>query len=130
MEIEIIESEIDSIKSEYMKRIAQSQTSVSKCFVARFGDQELGIIKIFQYKPPLPLFIYFIYVEHKYRKKGVGTKLLEFAEQMAISRGNPSVLLQPDEVESDIPFQELIQWYIRKGYSWKEDDPKRMEKLI
>ena len=64
------------------------------------------------------------------KKKYCIAKLLEFAEQMAISRGNPSVLLQPDEVESDIPFQELIQWYIRKGYSWKEDDPKRMEKLI
>jgi len=130
MEIEIIESEIDSIKSEYMKRIAQSRTSVTKFFIACFGNQEVGIISIDQYKPPLPLYVYFIYVECKFRKMGVGTKLLEFAEQMAISRGNPSVLLQPHEVESDVSFQELIQWYIRKGYSWKEDDPKRMEKLI
>lgn len=130
MDLEIIEIEIGSIKSEFTERIAQSRTSVTKFFVARSGNQDLGIISIDQYKPPNPLFVYFIFVERKFRNRGIGTILLDFAEQLAINRRNPSIVLQPHEVESDVPLQELINWYIKKGYSWRENDSTRMEKPL
>ena len=130
MDIEIAEAEKDSINSEFMKRIAQNRTSITKFFVARIGDQDVGIITIDQYFPPNPLFVYYIFVENNYRNMGIGTKLLEFAEQMGISRGNPSIVLQPHEVETRIPIQVLVDWYIQKGYSWRENDPKRMEKSL
>ena len=74
--------------------------------------------------------MYFLFVERPYRNRGIGSYLLEFAEQMAISRGNPSIVLQPHEVESDVPLQELTKWYMRKGYSWRENDSNRMEKPL
>jgi GNAT superfamily N-acetyltransferase len=130
MSVKIIEIEPNEVKSPPLRSIARHLSGISKIFLAKIEQQEVGIMIVDLYDPPYPLFIYYIYVASNFRRQGIGSKLLSFAERMASKRGNPSVALQPNEIEKDYSIQTLRSWYIRRGYSDRESDPKRMAKII
>lgn len=128
--IDITETEYKSIKFATLQFYAKNRISITKIYIAKFGEKEVGIITLDCYSPPNPLFVYFIFVENSYRKRGIGTMLLDHAERIAIERGNPSIVLEPREVEQNISLQKLTYWYNRKGYSQRVGDPLRLEKLL
>ena len=130
MSFEIIEIEPNDIQSPRLRSIVRHRSGISKSFLAKIEQQEIGIMIVDLYDPPYPLFIYYIYVVPNFRNQGIGSKLLRFAESMASKRGNPSVALQPHEIEKGYSLQTLRFWYIRRGYSDRESDPKRMAKII
>jgi len=51
-------------------------------------------------------------VDPAYQKRGLGSKLLRFAEEEARGRGFSRVRLDTAK-----PFRELVEWYARQGYS-------------
>ena len=130
MLIKIIESEGSSIGTSTLHSIAKNRTAKTRIFLAKHGKVELGIMTIDFYSPPEPLFVYMIYVEKTFRGKNIGNTLLNYAEKIAKERGNPSVVLEPHEIEDNSPVEMLTSWYMRRGYSRRIGDPSRMEKVL
>jgi GNAT superfamily N-acetyltransferase len=130
MSIEIIEIQPTDIKLPQLRSITRHRSGISKCLLAKIEQEEVGIMIVDLYDPPFPLFIYYMYVVPNFRNQGIGSKLLRFAEGMASKRGNPSIALQPDEIEQGFSIQALRSWYTKRGYSDRESDPKRMAKIL
>lgn len=130
MNVEIIEIQPTDIKSHRLRSITHHRLGISKCLVAKIEQEEVAIMIVDLYDPPFPLFIYYMYVVPNFRNQGIGSELLRFAENMAFKRGNPSVALQPHEIEQGFSIQALRSWYTKRGYSDRESDPKRMAKIL
>jgi len=130
MNINITETSYESIKSPTLKAIAHSRALSTRVYIAKIGNVEAAIMTVDFYSPPLPLFVYLIFVEETHRRKGIGSKLLDYAERLAIEQGNPSIVLQPHEVERSMPKQKLVDWYERRGFAQRVGDPLRLEKIL
>ena len=130
MSVEIIEIQPTHVKSPRLRSITRHRLGISKCFLANIEQEEVGIMIVDLYDPPFPLFINYIYVVPNFRNQGIGSNLLRFAEGMASKHGNPSVALQPNEIEQGFSIQALRSWYAKRGYSDRESDPKRMAKIL
>jgi GNAT superfamily N-acetyltransferase len=130
MSVEIIEIQPTDVKSPRLRLITRHRSGISKCLLAKVEQEEVGIMIVDLYDPPSALFIYYIYVVPNFRNQGIGSKLLWFAESMASKRGNPSVVLQPNEIEQGFSIQDLRSWYTKRGYSDRKSDPKRMAKIL
>ena len=59
-------------------------------------------------------FIWGLYVDKHYRRKGIGRILLEEAERYAQHEGHRSVVM--DWELKDTP-REVLEWYLRSGYT-------------
>lgn len=63
-----------------------------------------------------PLSIEEVFVERKYRRNGLGSRLVSFAEDTADSLKLQAVELRPFSVDPIISDMELRDWYAKKGY--------------
>lgn len=59
-------------------------------------------------------YIWALWVDPEYRKKGIATQLLRKAEEIATEQGEPLVWLDWDKKDSG---QFVLDWYARNGYS-------------
>ena len=60
--------------------------------------------------------IYFFVIDPRFRKKGIGTLLLEEAEKIIFQNGYVTSQLIPHQESGD-----LINWYLNRGYTWIND---------
>ena len=74
-------------------------------------------------------FIYFIFVLPRYRKRGLGSAILNAGEQYADNRGFSCIWLKPRSLSLDTDEDRLVKWYSRHGYKWS-DDGEHMEKVL
>jgi ribosomal protein S18 acetylase RimI-like enzyme len=130
MKINIMEIEESASRDSIIQNEVHKKSSITKILSAKMADNDVGIISMALYEPPNPLYIYFIYVIEKFRNRGIGTTLLKSAEGIAIENGNDSIWLQPHEIDDDIPFNRLIDWYKKNGYLQSMENPTRFEKRL
>lgn len=57
-----------------------------------------------------------VFVDRKFRHMGLGSKLLAFAEQIAIAYGFRNVELKPFSTDPLVPDHKLREWYLERGY--------------
>lgn len=68
-----------------------------------------------------------IFVERKYRKMGLGTQLLNLAEETARAIGLSTVELRPFSNDPTISENKLKEWYKHRGY--RQTGEKMCKKL-
>jgi GNAT superfamily N-acetyltransferase len=95
-----------------------SEGHYTKHFVAKVDSSEVGFLAV----DPIPgndyFIIYTLFVLESRRKQGIGSRILEMAEQMGKSYGYENVLLSPRPLEAAIPKKQLMAWYRKKGYDF------------
>jgi GNAT superfamily N-acetyltransferase len=73
------------------------------------------------------LFIEEVFVERKYRKMGLGTRLLNLAEETAKAMGLSTLELRPFSIDPTISENNLKEWYKHRGY--RQTGDKMCKKL-
>lgn len=58
-------------------------------------------------------FMYALWVDEKYRRKGIATRLIEKAESIVADERIRSVFLEWNPRDAD---REILEWYIRRDY--------------
>lgn len=85
----------------------------------------LGTVQVELYPCPQRNFggtayLHSLWVTKPYRKRGVATRLMRYAEEIAASKGHKTISLEWDVSESP---QWVCRWYARLGYDEKEFTP-------
>ncbi len=57
-----------------------------------------------------------VFVDRKFRRMGLGSKLLAFAEQIAVTSGFQNVELKPFSTDPVVSDHKLREWYMERGY--------------
>lgn len=73
------------------------------------------------------LFIEEVFVERRYRKMGLGTRLVSLAEETARALGLSTVELRPFSNDPTIPDNKLKEWYKHRGF--RQTGEKMWKKL-
>lgn len=68
-----------------------------------------------------------VFVDRKFRNTGLGSKLLDFAENKGRDLGFQKVELRPFSTDPLVPDNELQEWYKKRGYA---PDGEKMCKRI
>jgi len=72
-----------------------------------------------------------VFVDRKFRNMGLGSKLLAFAEQIALASGFQNVELKPFSTDPLVSDHKLREWYMEHGYQLYGDKMrKRINKEI
>lgn len=109
---------------------AGGQTKYTELFVGIHKGEEVGLLSIDFIPNEEQLGLYEIYVLHEHRRTGVGTFLLEQAEQLGKHRGYGSVVLNPKPLDERQTKSKLIQWYKQRGYLKISASDGRMRKVL
>jgi GNAT superfamily N-acetyltransferase len=129
-ELKITEVKRSEINSDVLRRMTLGKTSIAKYFLANFQFQDVGIAHIGVYEPPGPIFIYHLYVIAEYRSMGFGSKLLDAVEQFARENGNPTLELEPGQIDLTFPVSQVEAWYQQRGYQPTPEDVRKYRKYI
>ena len=57
-----------------------------------------------------------VFVDRKFRRMGLGSKLLAFAEQIAATSGFQNIELKPFSTDPVVSDHKLREWYMERGY--------------
>lgn len=115
----------DSIVRDRAKRAACGR---SQEYIAIFEGAEAAFLSFEDWSDKSIGFIYEIFVLPVYRKQGIGTKLLLYAESLAMSLGCSVIELKPDAFDRSVSSELLVSWYRKNGYDFMTGDTEKMEK--
>ncbi|WP_170107431.1 GNAT family N-acetyltransferase [Photobacterium indicum] len=129
LEIHQIET-FEDVKDETLRyRVKRASTGRSLECIAKLDGNEVGLLSLDIGKRPEDLdFIYEVYVLPDHRSKGVGEKLVKYAECQARSRGCLGIRLEARAFDHTIDTQWLISWYGKQGYVIAKNSSEYMEK--
>jgi GNAT superfamily N-acetyltransferase len=132
--IDVPRVSIRAIRSRVLReRIkAGSTTRNTALFIAKRSDKEAGLLSVDLLEAADDLEVYEIFVLREHRGCGVESFLLKYAEELAVRRGNRTVLLKPLPLDTEPSLAELVAWYKRCGYATVESDsePEFMRKQV
>lgn len=122
---------LDDVKNEVLyERARRAESGRSTEFIVIDNDTELALLSYEDWSEESDGIVYEIFVLPPYRNKGIGSFLLSYAENLAITRGCNRIRLIPHSLDKDINNQSLIAWYTKKGYKRSTVDTEFMEKNL
>ena len=125
-------ADIDNINNQKIKeRALQSPESpVTKHYIAYDGNEEIGFLSLDITENEDYLVLYEIYIEPSLRNKGIGTTLLKLIEHKAKELNYKQIYLRPEPLDKDLSRDQLIDWYVKKGYKHRPDVNEELYKRI
>ncbi|MCT9812403.1 GNAT family N-acetyltransferase [Acidovorax sp. Be4] len=128
--IEKIEG-FEVISDEILRDIAQrAHGGWSTEYIAKYNGAEVGLLSFDFYQNKMESKIHEIYVLSEFREKGIGRKLLMYAEEVAMELRCFSIALEPHPFDRTVSLDMLISWYARNGYTPLVSNPKMMVKNL
>jgi GNAT superfamily N-acetyltransferase len=127
---EIIEAFIpDNIADEHLRGRAKSTKHVkSRQYLARWDGVEAGYLS-FENRLDIDTgVIYDLLVLPPYRKNGIGSQLVDFAETLTRSLGCHRIRLRACAFDFSVGQEWLENWYRKKGYREASDGSGELEK--
>lgn len=112
------------------EREERGHCAKSQDFVASLDTEEVGFLSCEDWTARKPGFIYEIFVLPPFRRRGIGSSLLSFAENYALTLGCKSIRLKPHSLDHELAQSRLIVWYKSAGCGHTLDDPEHMEKKL
>ncbi|WP_339252712.1 GNAT family N-acetyltransferase [Sporosarcina sp. FSL W8-0480] len=120
-------------EKEIQEEIFEPYKEGSEYYLAKLHDEEAAIMVIQQMEWNNTLLIHDIYVEDRFKKKGIGRSLLDVAKKRATELGVRSIMLETQT--SNYP---AIQFYLKNGFeligfntiSYSNEDVKKNEVRI
>jgi GNAT superfamily N-acetyltransferase len=118
MDLEIIPvSDPDSVHDTVLRATAlevgvsvdEEDVPVTKVFLARLAGREVGLLMV-DLLPSKELHVAALHVVAEHQQKGVGTRLLQHAEEYARARGCREVVLDPKVTGAGLAQAPLAAW--------------------
>lgn len=129
--IKIHAAQLDKIQNDKLRDIAEdAQSKVSTEYIAFINDKESAILSLEHWANKPDALIYTLFVLDEYRKKGIGSMLLQFAEQKALELNCKKIVLEPRPFDRTITLNFLVDWYKKNGYQQSCSDTDKMFKKI
>ena len=131
-EITLVEiSELKPIQDDELRqRAEQGFAPISLPMLAVYKNEVAALVVLDMWKPPRALVLYELFVAKTFRNKGIGSRILEEVEEFAIKRGYSEIVLKPRPLDETRSQSELVQWYMRRGFSWSVTENNRLTKKI
>jgi len=120
--------EADEVRSQLLRERARLRTPRTQQFLWEVDGYEAAFVSMDLW--PDYLLLYEIFVLDRHRRRGVGSKLLNWVEDFAIKKGYSTVRLKPKPLDNNITRRDLLAWYQRAGYRFRPDEPNVMEKFV
>lgn len=99
-----------------LDRVMKGRNDKTQEFLILCENSLVGLL-IYEHEVGIYDFIYEIFVLRDFRKLGIGTWILSYAETIAIARGKDGVRLQARSLYQDeLNNADLTAWYEKKGY--------------
>ena len=119
------------VKNELLlKRVMRGRTPRTREFIVLRDGVEAGLLIYEDWGRPEG-FIYEIFVLSDFRKSGIGTWLLSYAEQIASRLGRTCIRLTARSLDQDeLSDENLTSWYERKGYVESAIERNILEKRL
>lgn len=111
-------------------RAKRAKSGWSQEYVARVEEAEAAFLSFEYGSDKSSGFIYEIFVLPDFRKQGIGTELLSYAESLAIDLNCSVVRLEPYALDELVNLEFLVSWYRKKGYEYMTNDTEKMEKTL
>jgi GNAT superfamily N-acetyltransferase len=133
MEIQLIEATDPRYFDlpELRKRAEESQKSRNTthyCAIAH--GREVGFLSLDAWRDTGRMVLYELFIATELRRQGMGSVLLTIVEEMARAEGLRRLTLRPKPLDQGITRQELVEWYLRKGYEWNHESIHEMQKEL
>ena len=117
----------------FEEEIFESYKEGSECYLAEFNEEEAAVMVIQHMEWNNTLLIHDLYVDRRFKKKGIGRSLIEVAKKRAIELGVRAINLETQT--SNYP---AIQFYLKNGFeligfnsiSYSNEDVKKNEVRI
>lgn len=130
LEISIINGP-DELKSEVLRcRAERSKSGWATEYVARIESSEAALLVLDHFQPSATASIREIFVLEPYRRRGVGTKMLKFAEARATELGCCKIELEVYPLDASIDKGLLRAWYVRHGYERGACNQDKLQKIL
>ena len=124
-------NDLTEVKNAIIQERASGPSSGrSKEYVAIFDGSESAFLSFEDWSDRSLGFIYEIFVLPDFRGQGIGTKLLSYAESLAMNLGCSLIQLEPYAFDRSVSSKWLVSWYSNKGYNTNASDTKKMEKTL
>ena len=99
------------------ERASQSKVPISRQFVATENCIEVGYLSSDNHSKIAIGVLYDLHVLTEYRKRGIGTAIVSFAEEVARTAGCKSIRLTPKAFDASVDQAWLESWYLKNLYS-------------
>jgi len=124
-------NKLNEIKDSMIRdRAERAGCGRSQEYVAFFEGAEAAFLSFEDWSDKSIGFIYEIFVFPVFRKQGIGTELLSYAESLAMSLGCSVIELKPYAFDRSVSSELLVSWYRKKGYDFMTGDTGKMEKIF
>lgn len=112
------------------QRIEKAQNDKTIFVIAKTNEIEIGFLCYENWPNYTNGYIYEIFVQDKYRRNGVGQKLLMHSDCLAKKFHHKSIKVKPFPLDRQIDKGWLISWYAKYGYKRVPDSLEEMEKFL
>ena len=103
--------------SDLAARMAEaSQTRISRQYVARHGETEVGFTTLDHHLNHGILVLYELFVLPQFRRRGFGRAIVRAAERFAVQHSYSLMRVKPHPLESSISQETLRQFYASEGF--------------
>lgn len=99
-------------------------------FIVIHKDQEVALLSYEDWSEQSVGFVYEIFVLPPFRKNGLGSFLLLYAENLALKLGCTRIFLKPHALDEHTDQQRLVMWYANNGYRRDAAKTEMMEKIL
>jgi GNAT superfamily N-acetyltransferase len=127
-------SSAESFDSQDLKTrtIESSKTKKTRHYRVVVNGLEAAFLSLDRWPEPEinQIVIYELYVAPAMRGRGIGSAVLAEVELLAIKEGFHKVHLRPVPLDRETSEDELINWYLHRGYSWDPAIADEMEKVL
>ncbi len=128
--MEIREVKLVDVKCEILReRLERAKSGRTVEYVVIINDAEVAALSYEDWSEKSLGFIYEIFLLKQYRNKGLGSKILEFAEKKAIELKCQKIELDAHSLDEHTEQNWLFSWYEKKGYT-REKSSERMYKTF
>ena len=116
--------------SDIQYRAKRARGGRSQEYIVVFEGAEAAFLSFEDWSDKSIGFIYEIFVLPAFRKQGIGTELLSYAESLAMNLRCSVIRLKPNAFDRSVSSEFLVSWYRKKGYDYMTSDTDKMEKTL
>lgn len=111
-------------------RAIRAKVKKSRQFLARVQGREAGYLSYDDRSDIDTGVLYEVFVLPEFRQQEVGSRLVAFAEHLAVSLKCSRMRLSPVPFDQSVTQLQLNSWYRKKGYEQATDGSREFEKSL